>query len=183
MPPKIKVDRDTILNAALEVIRDEGISAITAQRVSVELGSSVAPIFREFQTVEELRMAAAERISIYHAQYLKAYTTNDSDFLTYGLGYINFAKEYPYLFETIMQPGRTDMNERTSDQLAFVVQSLAAESALSFEEAKELFLNIWIYTHGVACLVYRGSLIFTEEQEKQMLITAYKAFLKNYKDH
>ena len=181
MPPKVKTDRDCIVNAAFEVAKVEGITAITAQRVSAVLKTSVAPIFREFQTVEELRAATAEKIIGFHTQYLKNYPYTNSGILAYGIAYIHFAKEYPFLFETIMQPCHTTMNERMSSSLAFVVNSVSSQCALSFEQAKEVFFNIWIYTHGLASLVYRGSLSLTEDEEKKMLINVLDDFSQKYK--
>ncbi|CZR96011.1 hypothetical protein CDFC105_72228 [Clostridioides difficile] len=191
MPPKIKTDRDAIINAGFEVARNEGVTVITAQKVALVLGTSVAPIFREFQTVEDLRVSVEEKIHTFHTQYISDYPSqyigdyslDDSAFLTYGLGYINFAKEYPNLFEAIMQHSTINynLNEQASKQLDFVVNSAASEGSLSFEQAKELFYNIWIYTHGIACLVYKGSLILTVEEEKQLLITAFNAFITKYK--
>ncbi|MFL8712268.1 hypothetical protein Q3304_15935 [Clostridioides sp. GD02377] len=191
MPPKIKTDRDAIINAGFEVAKNEGVTVITAQKVALVLDTSVAPIFREFQTVEDLRVSVEEKIHTFHTQYISDYPSqyigdyslDDSAFLTYGLGYINFAKEYPNLFEAIMQHSTINynLNEQESKQLDFVVNSAASEGSLSFEQAKELFYNIWIYTHGIACLVYKGSLILTVEEEKQLLITAFNAFITKYK--
>ena len=183
MPPKIKTDRDSIISAAFEVAKNEGIIAITAQSVSAVLNTSVAPIFREFQTVEELRAATAEKIIGFHTQYIQNHSSTNSEILAYGIAYIHFAKEYPYLFETIMQPGQpghTTMNEKMSSSLAFVVNSVCSQCALSFEQAKEVFFNIWIYTHGLASLVYKGSLTLTEDEEKKMLINALYDFSKKY---
>lgn len=181
MPPKVKADRDSILNAALKVAKDEGLSAITAQSVSSVLGMSVAPLFREFRTVEELRTAAVEKISFFHSQYLKEYPPEESSFLTYGLAYIHFSREYPHLFETVMQPRRSGLKEQKSVLPDFVVNCLADECNLNFEEAKELLFHIWIYAHGLACLAYNGSLALTKEEEKELLVTAFQSFLKHQK--
>lgn len=178
MPPNVKTNRDAIINAAFEVAKIEGVAAITAQNVSKILKTSVAPIFRVFQTVEELRMATVEKIDKFHTQYVQDYPVVNSEFLTYGIAYIQFAKEYPQLFETIMLPCPTDIEERMTGELAFAVKSLSELSGLDFEHAKELFLNIWIYTHGLACLVYKGSLAIPPGEEKKMLEAAFDAFQK-----
>lgn len=176
MPPKIKTNRESIINAAFEVAQAGGITAITAQSVSAVLNTSVAPIFREFQTIEELRTATAETINAFHLQYLKNYPLEDSTFLTYGIAYIHFAKEYPRLFEMIIQHDHSTLRDRISGSLTFVVDSAGIESGLLAEQAKELFLNVWIYTHGIACLVYKGGLAIAEGEEKKLLISAYEAF-------
>lgn len=181
MPPKVKTDRTSIVNAAFEVAKSGGLAAVTAQSVSAVLKTSVAPIFREFQTVEELRMATAEKNNEFHTQYIRNYPLAGSEFLTYGIAYIHFAKEYPQLFEMIIQPGCTTMSEQLTDSMAFVVNSAAIQSGLSPERAKDLFSNIWIYTHGIACLVYRGSIVMAEEEEKNLLLNAFDAFKEYYK--
>lgn len=181
MPPKVKTDRAEILSAAFEVAKTEGLGAITAQSVSQVLKTSIAPVFRVFQTVEELRTATAEKIKEFHTQYIKDYPIADetSQFLTYGLAYIRFAKEHPQLFETIMLPCPTDIDERMmTDSLAFVLDSARDMSGLDLKSTKTLFLNMWIYTHGIACLVYKGSLSIPENEEKNLLSAAYYAFLK-----
>lgn len=179
MPPKVKTDKEDIVNAAFEVAKSEGVAAITAQSVSKVLKTSVAPIFRVFQTVEELRTATIKKINEFHTQYIKDYKAANSEFLTYGLAYIQFAKEYPRLFETIMLPCPTDIGERMTGELAYAVDSASKLSGLDFEHAEKLFLNLWIYTHGIACLVYKGSLAIPPEEEKKLLEAAFKAFLKS----
>lgn len=179
MPPKVKTTKETILNAAFEVAKSSGVTSITAQSVSKVLKTSVAPIFREFQTVEELRNATMERIYLFHIQFIKNYPLCDSEFLSYGIAYIHFAKIYPLLFETIMQSGIHPLEEQMSGRLQFVMQSVGKESGLGYEMAKELFFNSWIYTHGIACLVYKGSLALTDDQEKKLLMTAFFAFYQN----
>lgn len=181
MPPKVKTDRNCIVNAAFEVAKSEGLAAVTAQSVSAVLKTSVAPIFREFQTIEELRIAAAEKNNEFHTQYIQNYPLVGSEFLTYGIAYIHFAQEYPQLFEMIIQPGCHSMREQLTDSIAFAVNSAGKQSGLSAERAKDLFSNIWIYTHGIACLVYRGSIVMTEEEEKNLLINAFGAFNEHYK--
>lgn len=176
MPPRVKTKKDDIVNAAFQVAKNGGVASITAQRVSAALKTSVAPIFREFKTIEELRLVTIEKINSFHVDYIKNYPQSYSEILTYGIAYIHFAKDYPYFFETIMQPGQSSMDERMSGALNFVLNSVGKESGLSFNMAKELFLNIWIYTHGIACLSYKGSLAITEDEERQLLMTAFSAF-------
>lgn len=181
MPPKVKTDRDDIISAGFEVAKSEGVGAITAQSVSKVLKTSVAPIFRVFQTVEELRSATVEKINDFLTQYMKEYSSGYSEFLTYGLAYIQFAKKYPWLFEAIMLPCPTDIGERMTGEFAFAVDSASRLSGLDVESTEELFLNMWIYTHGMACLVYKGSLVIPEKQEQKLLETAFNAFLESSK--
>ncbi len=45
MPPKFKFTRAQIIDAAVNITRKNGISALTARALATELGSSSKPIF------------------------------------------------------------------------------------------------------------------------------------------
>jgi AcrR family transcriptional regulator len=60
MPPKPKFTKEQIVAAALDVIRDNSVEAITAQKMGKQLGTSTRPMFTYFDTVEELRQAATD---------------------------------------------------------------------------------------------------------------------------
>ena len=44
MPPKAKVTREMIIDAAFEIIRNTGIEAVNARTVSKELNCSTQPV-------------------------------------------------------------------------------------------------------------------------------------------
>ncbi len=105
MPPKVKTSKEDVIKAALKVAEKEGVAAISAKSVSSQLGTSVAPIFRVFATIEELRNETVSQIYAQYIAYLKDYPFERSKFFTYGLAYIQFAKEYPNLFNALMEWG------------------------------------------------------------------------------
>lgn len=163
--------------------KNTGVSTITANSVSAVLGTSVAPIFRVFQTIEELRLETISQIYAFHVSFLESYPFQRSKFFTFGLAYIQFAKEYPHLFEALMDSGffTPDASKKeVSNQFKFIEDSVISLSNLSMEQSQEVFYHVWLYTHGIACLVCKGCLILTVENEKQLLITAFQSFLKNY---
>ena len=55
MPPKVKFQKEEIVRAALKVVREQGIDAVTAREVAKELGVSPRPIFTYYDTMEQLR--------------------------------------------------------------------------------------------------------------------------------
>lgn len=183
MPPKIKTDKEAVVAAAFEVAKSMGFDAITAKKVSAVLGTSVAPIFRTFRTIEELRAETVTQIHAFYVSYLKSYPFQRSKFFTYGLAYIQFAKEYPHLFDTLMEWNfftPDAVGREVSSQFGFIEDSVADVSHLDMDQAQELFYHVWLYTHGIACLVCKGSLQVSQEEQKDLLITAFQAFLKKY---
>jgi len=61
MPPKARVTREDILNAAFDLIRAEGQEALSVRAVAKRLGCSTQPVLYNFATVEELKDAVYEK--------------------------------------------------------------------------------------------------------------------------
>ena len=65
MPPKNRVTKDEMIDAALGIVREKGIDALTSRKLGARMGSSTRPMFTYFSTVNELKEAvrgrAAER--------------------------------------------------------------------------------------------------------------------------
>ena len=74
MPPKPKFTRDEIVQAALTIVSEKGIEALTAKELGDALGASARPIFTVFATMKEVqdavREAAMRRFESYAEQKL-----------------------------------------------------------------------------------------------------------------
>ena len=60
MAPRVKVTGETVVNAAVEVVRECGAQALNARALAARLGCSTQPIFSNFASMEELRRAVDE---------------------------------------------------------------------------------------------------------------------------
>ena len=54
MPPKAKFTNQQIVEAVLDIIRNEGMENLTARSLGKRLGSSACPIFTVFENMEEV---------------------------------------------------------------------------------------------------------------------------------
>ena len=67
MPPKPKFTREEIIEAALQLVSERGMAALTARDLGERLGSSARPIFTLFKNMEEVqqevRKAAINRFN------------------------------------------------------------------------------------------------------------------------
>lgn len=70
MPPKQKVTRDDIIEAAFRIARERGAECISARSVADMLGYSTQPVLYHFSTVEEVRRAAYQMADQFHGAYL-----------------------------------------------------------------------------------------------------------------
>lgn len=184
MPPKVKTTEEEIIEAAFEVARSEGLGAVTAKSVSEKLGTSVAPIFRVFSSIEELKEAVVARIHTFHLDYLMNYPFHKSKFMSYGFAYVNFAAQEPYLFDVIVQQGlyiQYIKEHKMPDSLSFIIESISELIGEDISFAIELFNHIQFYTHGIACMVYKNNVNLSEEEVERMLYTAFMSFFEYLK--
>ena len=103
MPPKTKVTKTEILDAAIEIVRRNGPAAVNARSIAKALNCSTQPIFSNFATMEELCQAVWNRAEQICAAYLRR-EEESGKYPVYkanGMAYIRFAKEERELFKPV----------------------------------------------------------------------------------
>ena len=183
MPPKPKFTKEEIVAAALDLVSEKGIEALTARELGARLGSSARPIFTVFNSMEEVqeevRAAALKRFESY-AEKATHYTPV---FKQVGMQMILFAIEEPKLFQLVYMSentGATDFEsivERLGDVAKLCVDVIQRDYGLSETDAKALFEHVWIYTFGIGALCATGMCRFSQEEIIQMLGQVFMAML------
>jgi len=183
MPPKPKFTKEEIVAAALELVSEKGIGALTARELGARLGSSARPIFTVFnsmeQVQEEVRAAALKRFESY-AEKAVHYTPV---FKQVGMQMILFAMEEPKLYQLVYMSenaGATDFEgivERLGDVAQLCVDVIQRDYGLSEKDAKALFEHVWIYTFGIGALCATGMCRFSQDEIIQMLGQDFMAML------
>jgi len=183
MPPKPKFTKEEIVSAALELVGEKGIEALTARELGVRLGSSARPIFTVFNSMEEVqeevRTAALKRFESY-AEKAMHYTPI---FKQVGMQMILFAMEEPKLYQLVYMSenaGATDfegITQRLGDVAQLCVEVIQRDYGLSEDDAKALFEHVWIYTFGIGALCATGMCRFSQEEIIQMLGQDFMAML------
>lgn len=187
MPPKAKFSRKEIIDKALEVVRESGEGALTARSLGEKLGSSARPIFTVFSSMEEVaREVYAAATAVYNG-YVKEGLTETPAFKGVGRAYIRFAAEEPKLFRLLFmkeQPSKPDKNhilavlDENSDA---ILKSIQDGYGLSRENSEELYLHLWIYSHGIAVLIATNVCAFSETEISDMLTVVFIGLLKKIK--
>ena len=54
MPPKMKFTHEEVIAAALEIVREGGMPALTARSLAAALGSSAKPVFGLFENMQQV---------------------------------------------------------------------------------------------------------------------------------
>ena len=183
MPPKVKVTKEDIINAAVEIVRNRGAQAINARTIASTLNCSTQPVFSNFATMEELRLAVVEKADIICGDYIRR-EVESGKFPTYkasGMAYIRFAKEEKELFKLLYMRDRANEtipeSSELGDKMEAVVQS---NTGLSRTDAKLFHLEMWAYVHGIAAMVATGFVNLDWELVSRMLSDAYQGMRKQY---
>ena len=176
MPPKVKITKQKIVAAGLELARQAGPSAINARSIARLLGCSTQPVFSNYTTMEDLQqevMAAAN--GLYQAHLAAA--QKDGRYPPYkatGLGYISFARQEPELFRWLFMRDRT--GETVPDGRAEnreVIALIARNTGLSEDEAWLFHLEMWLFVHGLASTLATGYVDWDEQMLSNMLTDVF----------
>ena len=108
MPPKVKVTREQIVQAALALVRESGAQALNARAVANRLGCSTQPVFSNYATMEELKLDVLRAADeCYQAHLAKG--MRDPAYPPYkasGVAYIGFARQERELFKLLFMRDR-----------------------------------------------------------------------------
>ena len=172
MPPKTKFDKNTIVNAALEVAKEKGFSGITARSVANRLNCSVAPIYVNFATVDDLVEAVVQQVFAISEELL-AKQKGQSMFEKIGKASLVFAKEYPVLFrELSIQPNPYMTSYETIENA--MLEAMAEDKAMrgwTLKERKRLLLKLRVFQMGLSVMVANGHMpSWLDDQEFDQLL-------------
>lgn len=184
--PKQRITKKMVVDAAFELARRDGVEKVTVKTLAESLGCSVQPIYSYCQSMDGLRAELAERaVEFVRAYAAKAVDKNDL-FRSTGRAYVRLAKAEPHIFKLFLFRERQDicsLHELYLSETNPEVAKLAAQKlGLSIEAARELHLNMLIYTVGIGTVFAVTSPNLPEEEIFAQQERAYEAFLKNARE-
>ena len=179
MPPKAKITKNMVIDAAFEVVREDGAENINARTVAKKLNCSTQPVMYHFATIEELKKAVYAKTDSYHTEYLMNISEQlGGVMLGIGLNYIRFAIKEPNLFRFLFQSGFTVENSLLemidSEELKPVILAMQEAIGMNMAQTKEVFLIISMFAHGYASIIANNALEYDEELVASHLKQAYR---------
>lgn len=183
--PKQRITREMVVDAAFEIARRDGIEKATVKAISEKLGCSVQPIYSYCQNMDGLRQEVAGKARRFVQEYAAKRIDPNDLFRSTGHAYVQIAREEPYLFRLYLFQERTGVSSledlyRTETNPA-AAGKIAADFNISLPAAKQLHLNMLIYTIGIGTIFSVTSSSISEEEIYEQQERAYEAFLKNAK--
>ena len=182
MPPKPKFTREEIIAAALELVSQSGMEAMTSRNLGAKLNSSARPIFTVFKNMEELTTEVKKAAM----QQFEAYVNANPDdaipvFKRFGIRMVRFSIEQPKLFQLLFMAENDAAKsfEDVSMQLGRVattsIEVLHELYGLTEPQAQFLFRQLWIYTFGLGVMCSAKVCSFTESDISNMLTQTFTA--------
>ncbi len=185
MPPKIKVTREDILNAAIELTREQGAEALTTRALATRLHCSTQPIFSNFPNMEALQKAVLEKA--YELYVERIFTAMHSDryppYKASGMAYIEFAVEEPQLFRLLYMRDRSAENRvDETPESEQIIAVMMKSNGLSSEAAHQLHTSLWVLVHGLATMYATGFEEYDREKASGILTDVYLGVLNRLKE-
>lgn len=185
MPPKIKITKEMILNTVMDITRETGFETVNARSIANKLQCSTRPIFTCYENMDELKNEFLDFAYEYFEQYVADYcnSTNAASSLIHPLSYIDFASKETCLFKLLFI---NDMDLEMTEPKDFYKEIDNEKRAKDFSEtigvelehAKIIFLDLFLYSHGIAVLTATKKLLLDTHNAEKMLRNFLSAFIK-----
>lgn len=184
--PKQRITKETVVNAAFEIARNKGMEHIMVKNIADKIGCSVQPIYSYCKNMDGLRTDVVEQVDIFIRQYISEHIDKEDLFASTGRAYIRLAKEEPFLFKVFVLHQRTgisslnDLYEKEAGP--YVAERIADELEIDISQAKQLHLNMLIYTIGIGTVLSVTTPGISADEIYEQQEIAYGAFLKHALD-
>lgn len=190
MPPKAKFTRQQIAAAALEIIKEDGVAALTARALGKRLGASASPVFTVFQNMEEVKWAARELALREFEAYTGDFTAYTPAFKRIGMLMVSYAVHEPELYKLLFMqeyPERQSFDSYMANLGGMAdtcIELIQRDYAMPSDQAKLLFEQMWVHTFGLGALCAMKVCDFTEAEISEKLSQSFAGmvmFLKSEK--
>ena len=179
MPPKARITREMILNTALDITRQTGFETVNARGVAGRLQCSTRPIFTCYENMEELKQRVSGlrlRVSIASMWTISVNPRKSvPDFVLPRLVHRVCPGGDAAVQAAVYQRHGSQHGggQRTSTGKPTMKRGredfAGAPSAWRRERAKVIFLDLFLYTHGIAVLTATKKVSLDKARARDML--------------
>jgi len=180
MPPKQKFSKETVLKTAFQLVREQGFEHLNARNLAKMLKSSTQPVFSYYKNMADLKAEVFVMVNRHHNRYFDKVEGGENLFVNIGMAYIDFAIEEPNLFRMLFMSGgfsgvklsdffsscEDDCNDALTD-------TISRQFDINHPESQQMFLDIWLYAHGIASMLVANQLPTPRNELEAMLKNMY----------
>lgn len=181
MPPKPRITREMILDAAYAITKEQGIDLVNARTIAQCLGCSTQPVLYHFNSMEEIRREVYRMADSYHTAFLMQLPDDANPMISIGLNYIRFAEQEKPLFRLLFQSNQFDGQNINGlidmPELLFLLEIFQKEAELNPDQTKVVFKTLLMLVHGCASMLANNTMQYNESEIIPMLNMAFMGMI------
>ena len=186
MARKVMFTKQEILNAALDITRKSGFSAVTARAIGSKLGTSYRPICSFFESMADVQNAVIKEANEIYQNYLKEDMSSGKypPYKASGMAYIRFATEEKELFKLLFMRERSNEEKSEFSREFGMLSELICKqiNGITKEQASLFYLEMWTYVHGIATMIATNFYDWDEELCSKTLTDMYLGLKQKYEN-
>ncbi len=151
---KQRITREQILDAAAELVREEGAGALNARAVARKLKCSTQPVYSRFENMDALRAALFEEGKARYRRFIERYSgMADCGYESYGLGFVRFAREERGFYRMLF----LDAAPLDVPFLEEIIGEMMSSFGMTEETARAFHADMSVFSVGLASMVSAGA--------------------------
>lgn len=177
--------KEQILQAAVNLARKKGFSAITARALGAELGTSSRPIFSFYKSMTDVQNDVIAFACELHGSYIKNEMQSGKypPYKASGMAYIRFAREEKELFKVLfMQNAPAEVSQRLKDESQMLAELICKQVNVTKEQAMFFYLEMWALVHGIASMIATDYYDWSEDLASKTLTDMYQGLKYKYEN-
>ena len=180
MPKPVSITKALIDDAAVAMVRQDGLDALTARNIAQSLHCSTQPIYKVYGSMEKLKESTMNTLARLMMQCIMSNQKTGSAFLNSGLGYIHFAQTEKNLFQLLCLQNKNhnilkaDVNTKP---IRTLMEQELEDVPLPQNARDNIFLQTMIFTYGLASLAFLDQLYLNEDEISALLEKTFKGYI------
>jgi len=162
--------RDALVDAAAQLLAEEGSQALTTRRLADMVGTSTMSVYTHFRGMPELRRTLRVEGFRRFAEYLDRVDVRDdavAELVELAAAYVKNAARNPHLYRFMFMEKPDDEDAQvgveTFERLVEAV-ARAVDAGRFTGRPRDLALQLWVAGHGAVSLMLAGQLSLADAQ-------------------
>lgn len=182
MPASCNLSKEQVIKKAVSMVNKSGWDSINARDLAKSLKISTKPLYRIYNNMDEIKEDMYKEIYRQYDEFITSRIDNKKALVTLCVAYVEFAKYYKNLFISLFLSNNLkwktvdDVLNEKWNQGAII--NLVNKNSYSFDEAKELFMQIWLYVNGLATLIATNEIDLDDKDIIVRIVKMYKTLEK-----
>lgn len=167
-------NRETIIAAGLQLVREQGESALTARALGKVLGCSTSPLFTVCGSFEDVRKEVKNAAMKEFCEYVRDSVNYIPAFKEFGIRLVRYSVREPNLFKLIfLTPGTG--SDLVHPDISEYIEAMKETYGINDEQVCILFEQVWTYACGLTVISVAGGTSFTDDQISDRLSRQFAA--------